>query len=109
MRQLNHDDPLLDSAYAAATLFCLPSQNEGQPQALLEAMAAGNRAVIADRPWANFPPFDHLRRAKLNIESLSEVIGSAMDDDSKPTRLGDEFRSSRYSGIVKAIYEEAML
>lgn len=42
-------DPLLKSAFAGATVFCLPSWSEGAPLAALEAAAAGVPLVLSDR------------------------------------------------------------
>lgn len=39
-------DPLLASAYAAAGVFCLPSQSEVMPLSVLESLAAGTPAVM---------------------------------------------------------------
>lgn len=44
--QLAHDDPLLASAYAAASVLALPSQGEVFPLVVLEALAAGTPAVM---------------------------------------------------------------
>ena len=43
---LAYDDPLLASAYAAAGVFCLPSQSEVMPLSVLEALAAGTPAAM---------------------------------------------------------------
>lgn len=44
--QLDHTDPLLASAYAAAKVFCLPSFKEVMPLTVLEAIAARCRIVL---------------------------------------------------------------
>ena len=46
--QLEHADPLLASAYAAASVLALPSQGEVFPLSVLEALAAGTPAVMTD-------------------------------------------------------------
>ncbi|MES2298301.1 MAG: glycosyltransferase [Pseudomonadota bacterium] len=43
---LAHTDPLLASAYGAASVFALPSQGEVMPLAALEALAAGTPVVL---------------------------------------------------------------
>lgn len=45
---LDHDDPLLSSAYAAARVHVLPSRAEAQGLASLEAAAAGANIVMSD-------------------------------------------------------------
>ncbi|WP_228892506.1 glycosyltransferase [Pseudoduganella aquatica] len=44
--ELPHNDPLLASAYAAASVVALPSQGEVQPLSALEALAAGTPVVL---------------------------------------------------------------
>ncbi|MDB5951705.1 MAG: glycosyltransferase [Massilia sp.] len=48
MGALRQQQRMLASAYAAATVFVLPSQGEPQPQAVLEALAAGTPVVMTD-------------------------------------------------------------
>jgi len=47
---LDHDDPLLESAYAAADVHILVSTIEAQGLVTMEAVAAGARAVVSDLP-----------------------------------------------------------
>jgi glycosyltransferase involved in cell wall biosynthesis len=56
--KMQHANPLLPSAYAAACLVCLPSTSESQPLAALEALAAGRPVIVGDRPYAMQPPLD---------------------------------------------------
>ena len=53
--QLEHDDPLLASAYRAASVLALPSQGEVFPLAVLEALAAGTPAVMTDESALRIP------------------------------------------------------
>lgn len=48
--ELQHDHPLLASAYAAAAAHVLPSTVEAQGMATLEAAAAGTRVVVSNLP-----------------------------------------------------------
>lgn len=43
---LDYADPALPSAYAAASVFCLPSQAEVMPLTVLESLATGTPAVM---------------------------------------------------------------
>ncbi|TWI69005.1 hypothetical protein IP91_00070 [Pseudoduganella lurida] len=46
--ELNHEDPLLASAYRAAAVVALPSHGEVFPLAVLEGMAAGTPVVMTN-------------------------------------------------------------
>lgn len=43
---MDYTDPLLASAYAAATVFCLPSNSEVMPLSVMESLAAGTPVVM---------------------------------------------------------------
>lgn len=53
--QLEHHDPLLASAYAAAAVLALPSQGEVFPLCVLEALAAGTPVVMTDESALSLP------------------------------------------------------
>jgi glycosyltransferase involved in cell wall biosynthesis len=53
--QLEHDNPLLASAYAAASVLALPSQGEVFPLAVLESLAAGTPVVMTDESALSLP------------------------------------------------------
>jgi len=43
---IDYDNPLLASAYAAASVFCLPSGSEVMPLSVMESLAAGTPVVM---------------------------------------------------------------
>lgn len=47
--QIPHEGPLLPSAYAAATVFCLPSRREILPLSAMEATVAGCSLVLGSK------------------------------------------------------------
>ena len=64
---LGHDDPLLASAYAAATVLALPSRGEVFPLVVLEALGAGTPVVMTDESALALPDSDFaLRRVHWN-------------------------------------------
>ncbi|MET0266182.1 MAG: glycosyltransferase [Duganella sp.] len=56
--QLDHDDPLLASAYGAASVLALPSQGEVFPLVVLEALATGTPAVMTRTSALHLPASD---------------------------------------------------
>jgi glycosyltransferase involved in cell wall biosynthesis len=108
IKGLDHDDPLLISAYASAKVFCLPSVSETQPQAALEAMSAGTPVIIGDFPYAYQPPFE--KSIKVNPadkEALISAIKYAMEQNSSNvSRLPDEYRWNAVAEKINHIYFE---
>ena len=74
---LNRDDPLLSSAYAASSVFALPSTSETQPQSALEAMAARKPVVLGDFAYAYQYPFCESVRTKIQKRAILQAIKKA--------------------------------
>jgi glycosyltransferase involved in cell wall biosynthesis len=78
-----------------AALFALPSHYEGQPKALLEAMACGLPVVGADVPGTR----EAVRHGETgwlcapHAESLADALRSLLDDDALRERLGRQARA----------------
>jgi glycosyltransferase involved in cell wall biosynthesis len=92
VRPLGHRDDL-EELFAAADLFLLPSHREGMSFALLEAMAYGLAAVVADgtgnvetvgEAGVVFPAGD--------LEAMSERLFDLSEDADSRNRLGNAAR-----------------
>lgn len=68
--QLDHDDPLLASAYGAASVLAMPSQGEVFPLVVLEALAAGTPAVMTSTSALHLPASDFALK-KLAVDDMS--------------------------------------
>ena len=79
-----------------ATLFALPSHYEGQPKALLEAMACGLPVVGADVPGIR----EAVRHGETGwlcapeAESLARALRALLDDGALRERLGRQARAA---------------
>jgi len=83
---LSYDDPLLASAYAAAGVFCLPSQSEVMPLSVLEALAAGTPAVMTKNHCMDVGPMrSHVREIEPNDPAaIREAVADLLANPVKP-------------------------
>ncbi len=58
--EISHDDPMLASAFAAASVFALPSLTESGPIVALEALAAGTPVVLTKHNGLDLPRVNDL-------------------------------------------------
>jgi glycosyltransferase involved in cell wall biosynthesis len=76
------------AALCDATVFCLPSRDEGFSMAIIEAMAAGLPVVISEQ--CNFPEIrdaDAGLISPLNPTHLSQALSSLLDDEPLRARI----------------------
>ncbi len=73
---------LLDELYSNAYLYCLPSDLEGMPLSLLEAMSYGNCCVVSDIPECTETVEDHAAVFKKgDVTDLTRVLQTLCDDE----------------------------
>jgi glycosyltransferase involved in cell wall biosynthesis len=107
---LNHDDPLLVSAYAAAKVHVLPSISESFPLVTLEAAASGAAVVSGKYPAL----YEYLGERILyidpsSISSIREVVLKAYEAGPPPGLrhyVLDNFSWERIAERLVEIYKE---
>lgn len=110
--RLDHDSPLLRSAYAACSVFVLPSTLETPGLAALEAAAQGARvAVTAEGStreyFADLVTYvDHRDPALIRAAIDAEL--AANRDDALRQRIAERFTWDRIAGDLAAVYREAI-
>ena len=110
---VDHEDPVLPSAYAAARTFCLPSLNEVFPLTALEAAVAGCGLALSNAWDAESIYGKHASYVDpKSVLSIREGVGRAFEAGRLPTEVSTEFLR-RYSwpevtkGVLR-VYEEAL-
>jgi glycosyltransferase involved in cell wall biosynthesis len=110
---LDHDDPLLASAFAACKVFALPSLLETPGIAALEAGLAGAKVVTTPIGGGREYFGDFARYVDpLSVSSIREAIAQAWADDSPSeplqTRLVTEFSWEQIARRTLAVYESVL-
>lgn len=108
IKGLPYDDPLLASAYAAASIFCLPSSGETQSASAMEAMAAGTPIILGDLPYAYQPPFEKALRCSPDHEgSIEECIKQILQaPDEYSQKLPESFTWGNAAAKIAKVYEK---
>jgi glycosyltransferase involved in cell wall biosynthesis len=104
------------SLYAAADVFILPSRVEGMPMSLLEAMARGLPAIVADAPGSVEAVGETGIVVPPDPAGLAVALGSLAADRGRLARLGSaarervaaEFGAERLRRSTGAAYERAL-
>ena len=110
IRGLEHDDPLLASAYAAAQVFCLPSYSETQSISALEAMSTGTPVILGDITYAYQSPFERTLKCNPSDEAaLSKCLKLAMNDPKLYSiKLSTKYTWQNIALQVTDVYKEVL-
>jgi glycosyltransferase involved in cell wall biosynthesis len=86
--------------YSAADLFVMPSLHEGRSVAVLEALATGLPALLADVPGLRdlSDPYPHLCYAEPSADSVTAALVALLEEDPNERRA----RASSYPRISRA-------
>ena len=96
----SQSSPMIDIIFKACDVFCLPSltdyfddgspsEREGIPVSLMEAMAWG-KPVIATKHAGNAELVDKILVEERNIDELSEAIGYLLDNPHEWKQMGEK-------------------
>lgn len=82
---------ILEELYSNAYVYCLPSDLEGMPLSLLEAMSYGNCCLVSDIPeCAEVVEDKALIFRKSDVADLAERLQSACDSPNKVQMMKDQ-------------------
>ncbi|USX17769.1 glycosyltransferase family 4 protein [Oxalobacteraceae bacterium OTU3REALA1] len=109
--QLDHNDALLASAYAAASVLALPSQGEVYPLVVLEALAAGTPVVMTNESALSLPASGFALR-QLRWNDTDALCTAIVDFVARPPRraevraLVEKFTWQRVAMQIADCYQE---
>jgi glycosyltransferase involved in cell wall biosynthesis len=112
--QLDHADPLLASAYRAASVLALPSQGEVFPLVVLEALAAGTPVVMTDESALRLSDSGFALRQLRWDDGRTQAAAIAEFAAAPPPREGVQrlvarFTWQRVAAELARCYEELLL
>ncbi len=106
--EMPYGDDVLPSAYAAASVFLLPSRSEVAPLAVLEALAAGTPAIITKHHSLGVAPGPTLHEVDPRRDDKIAEALSALLTQTKPVAacraMVSEFRWSQVAARVNDAY-----
>jgi glycosyltransferase involved in cell wall biosynthesis len=108
---LDHEDPLLASAYAAAAVVALPSQGEIFPLSVLEALAAGTPVVMTQESALHLEGTEGMLRKVAWDDRAGQraaIIGLAARPPERASvqAMVEQFTWQRVASQVAACYRE---
>jgi len=111
--RLDYDDPLLASAYAAAGVFCLPSQSEVMPLSILESLATGTPVVSTRNHSMDMKSFAELVQEvdPNDVNEIRSSIEAVLNQPPTPEACKAAVRNFTWDAVAEAVnqcYLDAM-
>ena len=101
----------LETDMADAAMFVLPSNYEGMPNALMEAMALGLPVISSDCPcggsryWITHGQTGQLVPVK-NVEEMAKAIEFYIENPAKAEKMGAEARARLQEATIDKIFKQ---
>jgi glycosyltransferase involved in cell wall biosynthesis len=108
---LDHEDPLLASAYAAASVVALPSQGEIFPLSVIESLAAGTPVVMSQGSALHLDGMDGMLRKVAWDDQAGQreaivSLASRPPERSSVQAMVEQFTWQRVASQVATCYRE---
>ncbi|NEX64140.1 glycosyltransferase family 4 protein [Noviherbaspirillum galbum] len=110
--RIAYQDPILPSAYAAATAFALPSHDEVMPLSVMEALAAGTPVVMTDRHAMGMKPSSMVKECGPDdVDALRRLLIDTVTAVRAPLACKEVVTQYRWRHVAESIlrvYEEVL-
>ena len=102
---MEYTDPMLASAYAAATVFCLPSMSEVMPLCVLESLATGTPVVMTENHCMDLTRMNSVVKEVNPTDSndIKKSVNELISIDSNTTECKDAVRDLSWHNVASEI------
>lgn len=105
--ELSYDDPMLASAYAAASMLALPSLSEVMPLCVLEAMACGTPAVMTTRHGMDVTPRAGMlvEVEPTDAEALCRAVSALLTEPAPPEDIRAAVKDFSWTAVARQVMD----
>lgn len=108
LQDLDNDNPLLVSAFAACRMLTLLSAHETQPLSVLQAMAMRKPILLGDAEYCNNIPFKGITRVAIHRHEQVEAGLQETWDHGTPSVLPSGFIWEAVASTLQELYERIL-
>jgi len=107
--QIPHEGPMLPSAFAAASVFCLPSRREILPLSAMEATVAGCSLVLGSK-WGGQEIWEGKARFvdPDDLKGIREAVQAGLKERPSPGDFLARYRWPAVGGLLKGRYQKVV-